>query len=113
MLFASGTAKRHRKDRWFVEMLPFIWKSMEDYMIDEETFSSMNKDEKAAYCAKLDEFQRVYMTSRQTADKRISDEHSEKIENTLNAMESSLADIKRNPCLKWTFETSFDEAMLM
>ena len=94
-------------------MLPLIWKSMQAYMIDEERFSSMNKDEKAVYYAKLDEFQRVYMTSRQTADKREMDAHSKWIEAMLEVMESSLARMETNPCLKWTFETSFDEAMLL
>ena len=76
-------------------------------MIDEEKFASMDKDEKAAYCAELDKFQRRYSALRQTADKRGMDEHSKKIEETLEAMEWSLAAMEKNPCLKWEFENEF------
>ena len=76
-------------------------------MIDEEKFSSMDRDEKAAYCAEVDTFQRRYVALRQTADKREMDEHSKWIEETLEAMERSLARLENNPCLRWEFENMF------
>ena len=107
VMFASATAKKFHNDTLFLKMLASIWESMQAYMIDEERFSFMDKDEKAAYCAELDKFQRRYSALRQTADKRGMDEHSKKIEETLEAMESSLAVLENNPCLKWEFENEF------
>ena len=67
----------------------------------------MDKDEKAAYCAEVDKFQHRYTALRQTADRREIDERSEGIEETLEAMEWSLARLEKNPCLKWEFENMF------
>ena len=80
---------------------------MQAYMIDEEKFSSMDKDKKEAYCAEVDKFQRRYVALRKTADRRFSDNHSKYIEETLEAMERSLARMENNPCLKWEFESMF------
>ena len=80
---------------------------MQTYMIDEENFSSMDDNEKAAYCAELDKFQRRYNALRQTADKRNPDKHSKEIEEMLEAMEWSLARLENNPCLRWEFESEF------
>ena len=76
-------------------------------MIDEERFSSMDDNQRAAYCAELNKFQRRYVALRQTADKRKPDKHSKEIEETLEAMELSLARLENNPCLRWEFESEF------
>ena len=106
VLFAACTAEEH-DDSLFLEMLPSIWESMQAYMIYEETFSSMDDNEREAYCAEVDTFQRRYVALRQTADKREPDKHSKEIEETLEAMEWSLARLENNPCLRWEFESEF------
>ena len=75
VMFASATAKKYPNDTLFLKMLRSIWNSMLAYMIDEERFSSMGDNERAAYCAEVDTFQRRYVALRQTADKPVSYTH--------------------------------------
>ena len=86
-------------------------KKNEENEENEEIFSSMNDDEKAAYCNEMDELERVYMAVRQTAETRKRDDNSENIQKILNLMEQSLGALENNPCLKWRFENEFDKAI--
>ena len=113
VMFAAATAKKYNIDALFLKMLPSIWESMQAYMINGKRFYSMEDNEKAAYCAELDKFERIYISLRQTADRREMDERSSEIEETLNEMESSLAFWDTNPCLQWDFEKDFEQGMFI